>query len=423
MPESSEDGVELDENESCACGSGELYGDCCMSPVCQLVRLPNGKILERRPLNDDAYDSIEGARSDFQQIFGRRPQKGDRIFSAAHLDPGSDILQILLRVSEQSGKPQIAYAYQKTGLLITEQTFSNLSPRDQSDWNEAIDEFFELTENGIDPFTGVRESVRELLDNLNDFCSDCAVHFGSYVDRHRKDRHLDIHEFSQVLVLSRVQRIFLLLKNKLGAFPQFDALILIRSVFEIYFVYQFLEKGRSSGLYFLGRSSDKDGAAFSYKQKGQGKIDRSRVVFLQTGEEVPSHISFYSMAEMSCHVSDRIIFDKIYARLSDEVHFTYANWRSYWRDDSVVKTSAAADPLEVATLFLLSVAMLSDCVAKSSVQTKAVQRDATFLFRRSRKAFLFLLGNLDEAPSEIFNDQQLLAEIVNRLRSSDKSDR
>lgn len=422
MPKRLADGVEVGRRELCPCGSGERYGNCCRSPLFSFIRFPNGKIVAQRPITDKAMDVIEEARVEFQKTFGRKPGKNDKLFSATYLDPDSEILQFMLRVSEQSGKPQLAYAYQKTGLIITDKTYSKLSRRDKSEWNEAVDEYYELIECGIDPFTGLRSSVRDLFDHLDTFRSDCAIHFGSYVGRHRKNRHLEIHEFSQVLVLSRAQKILLLLKDKLGAFPQADALILIRSIFETYFVYQFLEIGRTSGLYFLARSSSKDGNSFKYKLKLSGKIDRSKIIFIQSGEEIPSHISFYSMAEMSPNISDRIIFDRIYSRLSDEVHFSYRNWEDYWLDDSVVKTSTTANPAEVASLFLLSVAMLCDCVSNSALQTKSVRRDAKFLFRRARQALLFLLGNLEEAPSDLFNDESLLVEIVNRLRHKESGE-
>lgn len=418
MADDPADGVEVDEFELCPCSSGDMYRECCKSPLSSLVRLPNGDIVERRPLTTEAMEVIEDARRSFELTFGRKPQKGDRAFVAAHLDPDNEILQVMLRASEEIGKPHLVYAYQKTGLIIVDGIHSKLSPRDKADWDDAIEEYYDLVDLEIDPFTGLRYSVREMLDSLSDFCYDCAIHFGSYVDRRRRNRHLEIHEFSQVLVLSRAQKIFLLLKDKLGDFPRADALILIRCIFEAYFVYQFLEFGRASGLYFLARSSSKDGTVFQYKAKGGGRVDRSRVVFVQSGEEVPSHISFYSMAEMSPHPSDPELFDKVYARLSEEVHFSYRNWKDYWLDEGPAKISTAANPPEVASLFLLSVALLSDCISNSSLQTKPVRRDAKFLFRRARKAFLFLLGNLEEAPSDFFYDERFLADIVSRLRHS-----
>ena len=39
-------------------------------------------------------------------------------------------------------QPEIIYAYKKTGLLVMEGT--PLSPRDRKEWNDAIDEYFEL---------------------------------------------------------------------------------------------------------------------------------------------------------------------------------------------------------------------------------------------------------------------------------------
>jgi hypothetical protein len=182
-----------------------------------------------------------------------------------------------------------------------------------------------------------------------------------------------------------------------------------------HFVHQFLQTGRGAGLYFLARASDKDGSLFKHKDKKSGGVDRGTIVFVKTGEEVPAYVSFYAMAEMSPHTSDRTIFDRVYSRLSDEVHFSYQNWSEYWLDAGVTKTGTSAKPAEVASLFLLSIALLCDSVSNSSSQTQVVRRDAEFLFKRARKAFFFLLSNLEEAPSDLFYDKDLLAEIVSRL--------
>jgi hypothetical protein len=155
--------------------------------------MPNGKIVDRRPLTPEARDALESARAEFALTFGRQPQKGDRVFSAAHLDPDSEILQIMLRVAEETGKPQLAYAYQRTGLLITEQTYEQLSPTDRQEWNEAVDEYYDLVDNGIDPFTGFHFSVRDtafffLLRNIEEAPSDLSNDEGllsAIVDRLR----------------------------------------------------------------------------------------------------------------------------------------------------------------------------------------------------------------------------------------------
>lgn len=56
--------------------------------------------------------------------------------------------EMVKRMEEIGVQPQIIYAYKKTGFLMTESNRHHM-PQDQVDeWNEAIDEYFALYENG-----------------------------------------------------------------------------------------------------------------------------------------------------------------------------------------------------------------------------------------------------------------------------------
>lgn len=139
-------------------------------------------------------------------------------------------------------------------------------------------------------------------------------------------------------------------------------------------------------------------------------------MFSETGEEMPSYVSFYTMATLSNNLSDITIFDRIYSRLSDEVHFSFRNWEDYWQGKDVIRTSVDGNAAEVASIFLLVIIMLNDGISQSETHTDRVRRDARFLWRRAKQAFGFLMSNLEEPPSDVFFDEDLMLAIGKRLR-------
>lgn len=205
-----------------------------------------------------------------------------------------------------------------------------------------------------------------------------------------------------------------MLEGKLGAFPSSDALILVRSVFELYLTHEFLEGRPWAGAYLLSRTLPKDGRQFSYSQRSNGKIDKRKVVFHSTGAEFPSYVSYYKMAQLAIFQEDEVLFDRLYSRLSNEVHFSFDNWHEYWREGGG-RTSRAANPSEVTAMFLITIALLADSVERSRTHTKLVNRDARFLKKRATSSLFFLLSNVDEAPSNTFLDEEFLTCLSRRL--------
>jgi hypothetical protein len=84
----------------------------------------------------------------FRKKFGRDPGPGDPLF----FDPDADHprrLQLepleagMVRTMKDAGiRPEIIYAFEKTGRLVTETNYKNLSKADLAEWEAAIDEYF-----------------------------------------------------------------------------------------------------------------------------------------------------------------------------------------------------------------------------------------------------------------------------------------
>jgi len=50
--------------------------------------------------------------------------------------------EVVAAMREAGTRPEIIYAYERTGFLLNEQGYKNLSPGDRAEYDAAIDEFF-----------------------------------------------------------------------------------------------------------------------------------------------------------------------------------------------------------------------------------------------------------------------------------------
>ena len=99
------------------------------------------------PLDPESVDILEKLGAEFEQKFGRKPGPDDPVF----FDPNSDTPQpmdprkltddLSFAMVRAGIRPALVYAFQKTGLMVTEENEVNLLPKDLAAWNAAIDEF------------------------------------------------------------------------------------------------------------------------------------------------------------------------------------------------------------------------------------------------------------------------------------------
>jgi hypothetical protein len=89
-------------------------------------------------------------RKDFIKKFGREPGPDDPIFfepnAGKPLSLSPEKLQgAILKGMLAAGTPaHLVYAYQKTGLIVSEAGYKNMSPADRAEYDAAIDEYFAL---------------------------------------------------------------------------------------------------------------------------------------------------------------------------------------------------------------------------------------------------------------------------------------
>ncbi|MGH9735451.1 MAG: hypothetical protein ACRD8A_12785 [Candidatus Acidiferrales bacterium] len=61
-----------------------------------------------------------------------------------------EMLDIMLPVMKRANiPPELVYAFEKTGPLLTTETYPTVTPEERKEWDDAIAEYFRL--NGADP--------------------------------------------------------------------------------------------------------------------------------------------------------------------------------------------------------------------------------------------------------------------------------
>ncbi len=124
----------------CPCGSGKTYGDCCYDKGFEYLTDEDGNVFKAVPMSDELAEILEEQRQKFLEQYQREPGPEDKVFfdmpSVEHAE------HFLVEAMKQAGiPPAIIFAFEKTGLLVTEENQDLLSDKDLAMWAEAIDEY------------------------------------------------------------------------------------------------------------------------------------------------------------------------------------------------------------------------------------------------------------------------------------------
>jgi hypothetical protein len=93
---------------------------------------------------------LRSQRKKFVKKFGRDPGPDDPVFfdpkvsTPVSITP-TQLTDATLKAMLAAGTPpQFVYAYQKTGFLVNETGYKNMSPEDRAEYDAAIDEYFAM---------------------------------------------------------------------------------------------------------------------------------------------------------------------------------------------------------------------------------------------------------------------------------------
>jgi hypothetical protein len=272
-------------------------------------------------------------KREFEETFGRKPRANDAVFFQKYYSSKKDFERETIKAMEGAGAaPSVVYAYRKTGFIITERNFKKLTPQEQEEWNEAIDEFYGRLEDGED---------KEVIlggDGLKEFMQDAIrrnqVVAGSFVEKHfnryrRKpgsDRDVDlVAAFATTNFTRGLKSIHILLENDVG----FDAYHLLRVLYENYLVLKYVYEHPQEVVVFAAQLGTLLGTHVFATSKTGAPI-QSQIVETSTGSKVnvPSR---WAMAT-ALGALDQQLYNEIYRLLSSYTHSEITNVRHFLSD-------------------------------------------------------------------------------------------
>ena len=124
--------------------------DCCHGKDFEWLVDDEGNIFKSVPISDELAEVIEEQRRKFIERFGWEPGPGDNLFF--DMPPLEHAEHFMVQAMKQAGlHPAIVYAFEKTGLLVTEENQNLLSKKDIAEWEAAIWEY-EARQKEEEPF-------------------------------------------------------------------------------------------------------------------------------------------------------------------------------------------------------------------------------------------------------------------------------
>ncbi len=130
----------LPPDAPCPCDSGKKHGDCCYHEKFEWLVDDDGNIFKSLPIPEELAEVVEEQKRKFIAQHGREPGPGDNLFF--DMPPLEHVEHFMVQAMQEAGiDPAIVYAFEKTGLLVTEQNQHLLTESDLAEWEAAIDEY------------------------------------------------------------------------------------------------------------------------------------------------------------------------------------------------------------------------------------------------------------------------------------------
>ena len=130
----------LSRNAPCPCGSGKKYKKCCWGKGFDWEEDEGGNRYRSTPISPEVADILQAQRQKFLDRYGREPGPNDPVFSDL---PHPEHLEAMMVEDMKAAGLDSAfiYAFEKTGLLVTEKNQHLIPETDLAEWDAAIEEY------------------------------------------------------------------------------------------------------------------------------------------------------------------------------------------------------------------------------------------------------------------------------------------
>jgi hypothetical protein len=393
--------VEFGDDEPCGCDSGKRYEACCKGLRARYIRKPSGAVFREVLIPPEAVDTLQEVERRFRETFGRKPQGREKIFhSIAYQKSSDDFFREFQEIANAANiSKHLIYAHKKLdGLMLTEETYRSASAKDREEWDEAVGEYLDAEELGIDllePQTPSEIAVATFAS----FLADIVSHIGSYADRSPRKAKRDTTLFFQFLLIARVHQSVKSILDGWGRFTDTELAVFLRSAYESTLLVGRLNVNRDYSETIVAQSllgSD----LFEYRIKNNGTTDFSTIVGRLDKREYQARHSFAECARL-IGKDDEDVFQIIYPELSRSVHFNALDMIQRYRKHGEFltwdKRKQDSQLVKILVVILYFVRMFHGIDGLP----KVLERDAKFLHRRAMKFLLRAYSAFDEDDVEV----------------------
>jgi len=369
----------LPKTAICPCGSGRQYGVCCRKKNIEYLVSNKGEVVRRMPLSDELVEMLENHQLDFAKVFGRKTGKHDLVLFDQFLTGFDETDEIVEKIAKQVGvREQVVFATRRTGFIVGEHSKKIMPDVDYQEWEDAIDEYFELKESGHDPFhvftylTG--EEFEKFKDCLSQIKNVIIVGFNSI----RKFKSLaQERDFYQFLITCSALNSYRTIHDMFNHRYDDDCLAILRGIYEQYLRVMALrmkpalaERFRALIYAYVG--------IWKYKIRKNGTVDYGVVVDPKTNEEHRITLSNFSLVSLSSFNFDASIYGELYNELSGHVHHDVTLWALKSFANKSVSLDRDQDKIRATILILfISILFFREIAAVSWIPKQGI-RDLRF---------------------------------------------
>lgn len=322
---------EIKGNSQCPCRSGLRYSTCCKKKKLKWVVDAEGSLHKQVPLVPEAVQLLNEAKEAFCRIFERDPRGNDPIMLVKYLLSDAEIERQSIAAMEAAGfRPELIYAYRKTGLIITVQNEGLATTTDIEEWDEAIDEYLLLQETPPEP-DPVQVAFSDLEGELDSIiiCLGYVLEHGILEESTRtasSSVYFTVDDYVLLCAtksIKTLRAVKALISENIGS----DCLSLARHIYENYLHCIFSINKPEMMEHLVDAVIGLKRGTHEYAKNKNGRTDGRRIIRLSDGKEFLGQISNYKMVESSRYDSDMELFDYIYSFLSDYTHPSFDNLR------------------------------------------------------------------------------------------------
>jgi len=221
--------------------------------------------------------------------------------------------EISVIMERQGLDPALVYAFNQTGLIVTEDSYNKLSSNNLKKWNKAIDAYQTKQPK--------KNKCETIFEALYEEIPSCLIAFGYFLEKEinkskpkTSSKPYDYIYFCAVKTFKTFKSIMYLLKEDVGD----DVLLLSRSMYENYLHIIYVKETPDYIQNLYAQAGIKQGT-HEYLKTSNGKEDRSIIVDRKTLKQYKL-VGNFKMVSSSPYNEDKQLFDDIYSYLSSYIH-------------------------------------------------------------------------------------------------------